>query len=51
MVEVMYAAVDKRLHPAAAHSVFAHLIHLVRSGNVSVEGGAAEPTSRYRRTT
>jgi glyoxylase-like metal-dependent hydrolase (beta-lactamase superfamily II) len=34
MVPVMYAAVDPRLHPAAAHSVLAHLIHLVRIGQV-----------------
>ncbi len=34
MVPIMYAAVDPRLHPAAAHSVLAHLIHLVRIGQV-----------------
>lgn len=34
MVPVMYAAVDSRLHPAAARSVLAHLIHLVRTGQV-----------------
>ena len=38
MVPVMYAAVDPRLHPAAAHSVLAHLIHMTRSGAVAVEG-------------
>ncbi|MAK65039.1 MAG: MBL fold metallo-hydrolase [Maricaulis sp.] len=41
MVEAMYADVDKRLHPAAAHSVLAHLIHLVETGRVVCE--AAEP--------
>jgi len=34
MVPKMYAAVDPRLHPAAAHSVLAHLIHLARLGQV-----------------
>lgn len=34
MVPSMYAAVDKRLHPAACHSVLAHLIHLVEEGRV-----------------
>lgn len=41
MVPVMYADVDKRLHPAACHSVLAHLIHLVRTGRVACAG---EPT-------
>jgi glyoxylase-like metal-dependent hydrolase (beta-lactamase superfamily II) len=47
MVPVMYASVDARLHPAAAHSVLAHLIHLVRQGAVATDGqpGAA---SDYR---
>ncbi len=34
MVSVMYADVDKRLHPAAAYSVLAHMIHLVEQGKV-----------------
>lgn len=38
MVSVIYAAVDKRLHPAAAHSVLAHLIHMVETGRVHCEG-------------
>lgn len=38
MVEIMYAAVDKRLHPAAARSVLAHLIHMVETGRVRSEG-------------
>ena len=29
MVERMYVDVDRRLHPAAARSVLAHLIHMV----------------------
>jgi len=47
MVPAMYAAVDKRLHPAAAHSVWAHLIHLVRTGAVRSEG-PPELGSEYR---
>ena len=47
MVPVLYAAVDKRLHPAAAHSLWAHLIKLVREGRVVADG---EPAlgSEYR---
>ena len=48
MVPSMYAAVDPRLHPAAARSVLAHLIHLVREGVVSVEGDDPPgPLSHY----
>ena len=38
IVETLYADVDKRLHPAAAHSVFAHVIHLIKQGKVKAEG-------------
>lgn len=38
MVAHMYADVDKRLHPAAAHSVLAHMIYLVEQGRVSCTG-------------
>lgn len=38
MVPVMYADVDKRLHPAACHSVLAHMIRLVDLGRVGCEG-------------
>ncbi|WP_300541463.1 MBL fold metallo-hydrolase [Maricaulis sp.] len=38
IVEAMYADIDKRLHPAAAHSVLAHLIHLVETGQVTCNG-------------
>lgn len=38
MVAVMYADVDKRLHPAACHSVLAHMIRLVELGRVGCEG-------------
>ncbi len=37
MVPIMYAAVDPRLHPAAAHSVLAHLLHLARTGRVATD--------------
>jgi glyoxylase-like metal-dependent hydrolase (beta-lactamase superfamily II) len=47
MVEVMYAAVDKRLHPAAAHSVFGHLVAMVAEGRI-VTDGPASPQGRYR---
>ncbi len=38
MVTVMYADVDKRLHPAACHSVLAHIIRLVELGRVRCDG-------------
>ncbi len=38
MVKVVYAAVDKRLHPAAALSMLAHLQDLVERGVVSSDG-------------
>lgn len=38
MVPSLYAAVDPRLHPAAAHSVFAHMVQLVREGRVTTPG-------------
>src|SRR5262249_12870396 len=38
MVEVIYKDVDKRLHPAACHSVLAHMIHLVETGRVRAAG-------------
>lgn len=47
MVPVMYAAVDARLHPAAARSVLAHLIHLHRTGAVVTEGQPG-PASTFR---
>ncbi len=42
MVARMYADVDRRLHPAAARSVEAHLIQLAAEGRVTRENG------RYR---
>ncbi len=38
MVPTIYANVDSRLHPAACHSVLAHMIRLVALGRVSCEG-------------
>jgi glyoxylase-like metal-dependent hydrolase (beta-lactamase superfamily II) len=38
MVKVIYKDVDKRLHPAACHSVLAHIIHLVETGKVKADG-------------
>ncbi|MGE3143210.1 MAG: MBL fold metallo-hydrolase [Hyphomonadaceae bacterium] len=38
MVPVMYAAVDPRLHPAAAHSVLAHTIRMTRAGLLKTDG-------------
>jgi glyoxylase-like metal-dependent hydrolase (beta-lactamase superfamily II) len=47
MVAAIYADVDPRLHPAAAHSVLAHLIHLTRLGEVSCDGPPG-PSSTFR---
>lgn len=38
MVPVLYRDVDPRLHPAAAHSVLAHVIQFVREGRVLTDG-------------
>lgn len=38
MVPVMYAAVDRKLYPAAARSVLAHMEHLVARGVVRTQG-------------
>ncbi|MEQ1618540.1 MAG: MBL fold metallo-hydrolase [Terricaulis sp.] len=38
MVAEMYADVDRRLHPAARHSVLAHMIRLIRLGRVVCDG-------------
>jgi glyoxylase-like metal-dependent hydrolase (beta-lactamase superfamily II) len=40
MVPVLYKDVDPRLHPAAAHSVLAHMIQLVREGRIACDGEA-----------
>ena len=46
MVPSLYAAVDPRLHPAAAHSVLAHMLQLVREGRVVAEGAGLD--AEYR---
>ncbi len=46
MVARIYADVDRRLHPAAARSVLAHLIQMQQEGRVAVDGAGAE--ARYR---
>ncbi|MGA9795003.1 MAG: MBL fold metallo-hydrolase [Rhizomicrobium sp.] len=46
MVARMYVDVDKRLHPAAARSVLAHLIQLEQEGRVIVEGHGS--SQRYK---
>ena len=35
IVEKLYVDVDKRLYPAAAHSVLSHLIHMRETGRVT----------------
>jgi hypothetical protein len=37
MVPALYATVDPRLHPAAAMSVLAHMLHLVAEGRVTCD--------------
>ena len=41
MVSRLYVGIDPRLHRAAERSIWAHLIHMVRSGRVTVEGAPA----------
>ncbi|HEY5675906.1 MAG TPA: MBL fold metallo-hydrolase, partial [Myxococcales bacterium] len=48
LVPKLYADVDARLHPAAARSMLAHMVDLVRRGVVRAEGGDPGPESRYR---
>lgn len=38
LVAAIYTHIDKRLHPAAAHSILAHMIHLVETGHVHCKG-------------
>jgi glyoxylase-like metal-dependent hydrolase (beta-lactamase superfamily II) len=47
MVAVIYSEVEKKLHPAAAMSVLAHLQHMLATGRV-VTDGAPGATSEYR---
>lgn len=47
IVEALYGDVDRALHPAAMHSVWAHLIHLVEQGLI-VANPAPTLDARYR---
>jgi len=47
IVTVLYAEVDKRLHPAAAMSVLGHMIDLVRRGAVTCPDPAPTVRSRF----
>jgi glyoxylase-like metal-dependent hydrolase (beta-lactamase superfamily II) len=47
LVPRLYADVDSRLHPAAARSMLAAMIHLVRRGQLTADG-APGPDSTYR---
>lgn len=46
MVKRMYVDVPKNLHPAAARSVYAHILHMVESGEIDA-GGDATVTALY----
>jgi glyoxylase-like metal-dependent hydrolase (beta-lactamase superfamily II) len=48
MVPELYAAVDRRLHPAAANSLLGHAIDLVRRGILTCDGEPG-PAATYRR--
>jgi hypothetical protein len=43
IVARLYAEVDRRLHPAAARTVLAHLIQLQNESRVRQNGGAFVP--------
>lgn len=47
MVAVIYSEIDKKLHPAAAMSVLAHLQHMVATGRAATDG-APGARSAYR---
>lgn len=47
MVAVIYSEIDKKLHPAAAMSVLAHLQHMVATGRAATDG-APGAKSEYR---
>jgi len=47
MVKKMYAAVDPRLHGAAARSVLAHMIHMIETGRV-ISDGPPGVSARYK---
>ncbi len=47
IVPVIYSEVDRKLHPAAARSVLAHMQHMVATGRARCEGEAG-PASIYQ---
>ena len=47
LVTRLYRNLDRRLHPAAARTVLAHLIHLVETGRAAC-GGVPDEDARYR---
>ena len=47
LVPTLYVDVDSRLHPAAARSMLAAMIHLVRKGQLAADGEPG-PDSTYR---
>ena len=47
LVPTLYADVDARLHPAAARSMLAAILHLVRQGRLAADGEAG-PDAEYR---
>ena len=47
MVKTIYKDVDKRLHPAACHSVLSHMIHLVRSGRARANGDVGSLSTEF----
>jgi len=50
LVPRLYADVDSRMHPAAARSMLAAMIHLVREGRLEADGPPG-PQSTYRLST
>ena len=47
LVASMYREVPAFLHPAAARSVLAHLIHMVQTGRIKASGGVANEEATY----
>jgi glyoxylase-like metal-dependent hydrolase (beta-lactamase superfamily II) len=47
MVKTIYCDVDKRLHPAACHSVLAHIVHLVETGRVTASSAVLNLKTQY----
>lgn len=48
MVAVIYRDTDPRLHPAACHSVLAHMIHLLEAGRVTSTGDGLQASYALR---